>query len=130
MRNKPKLSSVFLNGIITENPTFRLVLGICPTIAVTSGLINAIGMGAAATFVLVGSNFVISLLRNAIPDKVRIPCFIVVICTFVTLVQMILQAFIPSLYASLGMFIPLIDKYVKMPVYGKEKAKKEVKANA
>ena len=83
MRNKPKLSTVFLNGIITENPTFRLVLGICPTIAVTSGLINAIGMGAAATFVLVGSNFVISLLRNVIPDKVRIPCFIVVICTFI-----------------------------------------------
>ena len=108
MRDTPKLSTVSLNGIITENPTFRLVLGICPTIAVTSGLINAIGMGAAATFVLVGSNFVISLLRNVIPDKVRIPCFIVVICTFVTLVQMLLQAFIPSLYASLGMFIPLI----------------------
>ncbi|MDD6044279.1 MAG: electron transport complex subunit E [Clostridia bacterium] len=108
MRNKPKMSSVFLNGIITENPTFRLVLGTCPTIAVTSSLINAVGMGAAASFVLIGSNLVISLLRNFIPDKVRIPCFIVVICTFVTLVQMLLQAFIPSLYASLGMFIPLI----------------------
>ena len=108
MRNKPKMSSVFLNGIITENPTFRLVLGTCPTIAVTSSLINAVGMGAAASFVLIGSNLVISLLRNFIPDKVRIPCFIVVICLFVTLVQMLLQAFIPSLYASLGMFIPLI----------------------
>lgn len=108
MRNKPKMSSVFLNGIITENPTFRLVLGTCPTIAVTSSLINAVGMGAAASFVLIGSNLVISLLRNFIPDKVRIPCFIVVICTFVTLVQMLLQAFMPSLYASLGMFIPLI----------------------
>lgn len=106
--NKPKLSSVFLNGIITENPTFRLVLGTCPTIAVTTSVINALGMGAAASFVLIGSNFVISLLRNFIPDKVRIPCFIVVICTFVTLVQMIMQAYVPSLYASLGMFIPLI----------------------
>lgn len=106
--NKPKLSSVFLNGIITENPTFRLVLGTCPTIATTTSLINAIGMGVAVTFVLIGSNLVISLLRNLIPDKVRIPCFIVVICTFVTVVQMLLQAFVPSLYASLGMFIPLI----------------------
>lgn len=106
--NKPKLSSVFLNGIITENPTFRLVLGTCPTIATTSSLINAIGMGVAVTFVLIGSNMVISLLRNFIPDKVRIPSFIVVICTFVTVVQMLLQAFVPSLYASLGMFIPLI----------------------
>lgn len=106
--NKPKLRSVFLNGIITENPTFRLVLGTCPTIAVTTSVVNALGMGAAASFVLIGSNFVISLLRNFIPDKVRIPCFIVVICTFVTLVQMIMQAFVPSLYASLGMFIPLI----------------------
>ena len=99
--DKPKLTSVFLNGIITENPTFRLVLGTCPTIATTTSVINAVGMGAAASFVLIGSNFVISLLRNFIPDKVRIPCFIVVICT-------LLQAFVQSLYASLGMFIPLI----------------------
>ena len=106
--DKPKLTSVFLNGIITENPTFRLVLGTCPTIATTTSVINAVGMGAAASFVLIGSNFVISLLRNFIPDKVRIPCFIVVICTFVTIVQLLLQAFVPSLYASLGMFIPLI----------------------
>ncbi len=106
--NKKSLSSVFLNGILTENPTLRLVLGTCPTLATTTSAINALGMGAAATFVLIGSNAVISLLRNIIPDKVRIPAFIVVICTFVTMVQMIMQAFFPSLYESLGMFIPLI----------------------
>ncbi len=106
--NNKNLSSVFLNGIITENPTLRLVLGTCPTLATTTSAINALGMGAAATFVLIGSNAVISLLRNIIPDKVRIPAFIVVICTFVTMVQMIMQAFVPELYASLGMFIPLI----------------------
>ena len=105
---KKSLKSVFLNGIITENPTFRLVLGTCPTLAVTTSAMNGIGMGAAATFVLVGSNFVISLLRNFIPDKVRIPAFIVVICTFVTMVQMFMQAFVNDLYQSLGMFIPLI----------------------
>jgi electron transport complex protein RnfE len=103
-----RMSSVFFNGIITENPTFRLVLGMCPTLAVSTAAINGIGMGAAATFVLIGSNVVISLLRNFIPDKVRIPAFIVVICTFVTIVQMLMQAFMHSLYESLGMFIPLI----------------------
>ena len=106
--DKPKLTSVFLNGIITENPTFRLVLGTCPTIATTTSVINAVGMGAAASFVLIGSNFVISLLRNFIPDKVRIPAFIVVIASFVTIVQMLMQAFVPALYATLGVFIPLI----------------------
>lgn len=105
---KKNLSSVFLNGILTENPTFRLVLGTCPTLAVTTAAINGIGMGLAATFVLIGSNVVISLLRNVIPNKVRIPAFVVVICTFVTIVQMLMQAFIPSLYESLGLFIPLI----------------------
>ena len=99
---------VIKNGIITENPTFRLVLGTCPTLAVTTSAINGLGMGAAATFVLICSNFVISLLRNFIPDKVRIPAFIVVICTFVTMVQLLMQAFIPSLYDALGIFIPLI----------------------
>ncbi len=108
MEKKKSLFSVFFNGIVTENPTFRLVLGTCPTIAVTTSAINGIGMGLAATFVLVGSNFVISLLRKFIPDKVRIPAFIVVICTFVTMVQMLLQAYVPSLYESLGLFIPLI----------------------
>ncbi len=105
---KKSMRSVFLNGLITENPTFRLVLGTCPTMAVTTSAINGVGMGLAATFVLLGSNVVISLLRNFIPDKIRIPAFVVVICTFVTMVQMLLQAFIPSLYASLGLFIPLI----------------------
>ena len=108
MSNKPSLKTVFMNGVIAENPTFRLVLGTCPTMAITTSAINGLGMGAAATFVLVGSNVVISLLRTFIPDKIRIPSFIVVICTFVTMVQMFMQAFVPSLYASLGMFIPLI----------------------
>ena len=108
MEQKKSLSGIFLNGVITENPTFRLVLGTCPTLAVTTSAINGIGMGLSATFVLVCSNLVISLLRNIIPDKVRIPCYIVVICTFVTMVQMLLQAFVNSLYQSLGLFIPLI----------------------
>ena len=108
MEKKQSLSGVFMNGVITENPTFRLVLGTCPTIAVTTNAVNGIGMGLAATFVLLGSNVVISLLRNFIPDKVRIPAFVVVICTFVTMVQMLLQAYVPVLYESLGLFIPLI----------------------
>ena len=109
MAKKEKtLSSVFFNGILNENPTLRLVLGICPPLASTTSATNAVGMGAAATFVLVGSNVVISLLRNIIPDKIRIPAFVVVICTFVTLVEMIVKAFVPALYASLGIFIPLI----------------------
>ena len=107
-KENKSLASVFFNGVINENPTFRLVLGTCPTLAVTTSAINGLGMGAAATFVLLGSNAVISLLRNFIPDKVRIPAFIVVICTFVTMVQMLMQAFVPSLYDALGMFIPLI----------------------
>lgn len=105
---KVSLKGVFVNGIVNENPLFRLVLGTCPTIAVTTSLTNAVGMGAAATFVLICSNILISLLRNFIPDKVRIPCYIVVIAMFVTVVQMALQAFVPSLYESLGLFIPLI----------------------
>ena len=108
MPKNKSLSSVFMNGIITENPTLRLVLGTCPTIASTTSAVNAVGMGAAATFVLVGSNVVISLLRNIIPDKVRIPAFIAVICTFVTIAQMLMQAFFDELYQSLGVFIPLI----------------------
>ena len=108
MSEKMKLGKVISNGIVTENPTFRLVLGTCPTLAVTTSAINGLGMGAAATFVLICSNLVISLLRNFIPDKVRIPAFIVVICTFVTMVQLLMQAFIPSLYDALGISIPLI----------------------
>ena len=108
MNSNTKMSSVFLNGVLTENPTFRLVLGMCPTMAVTTAAINGIGMGLAATFVLIGSNTVISILRKFVPDEVRIPAFVLIICTFVTMVQMLLQAFVPSLYESLGMFIPLI----------------------
>lgn len=99
---------IFLNGITTENPVFRLLLGMCPTLAVTTSATNGIGMGLAATFVLVGSNFVISLIKGFIPDKIRIPAFIVVIATFVTIVQLVMQAFLPALYDSLGLFIPLI----------------------
>ncbi len=106
--NKPSLRGVFLNGVFNENPTFRLVLGVCPTLASTTAALNGVGMGLAATFVLVGSNVVISLLRKFIPDKVRIPAFVVVICTFVTIVQMLMQAFLPPLYDALGIFIPLI----------------------
>ena len=105
---KQNVGKVFLNGVITENPTFRLVLGTCPTLAVTTSAINGLGMGAAATFVLLGSNIVISALRKIIPDKVRIPAFIVVICMFVTIIQLVMQAFLPSLYESLGIFLPLI----------------------
>lgn len=108
MSEKRSLRSVFLNGILTENPTFRLVLGTCPALAVTTTTINGIGMGLAATFVLLGSNMVISMLRNFIPNKVRIPAFIVVICTFVTIIQLLMQAYVPSLYDALGIFLPLI----------------------
>jgi len=108
MSEKKSMGKVLFNGIVTENPTFRLVLGACPTLAVTTSAINGLGMGAAATFVLICSNLVISLLRKFIPDQVRIPAFIVVICTFVTMVQLLMQAFIPSLYEALGIFIPLI----------------------
>ncbi len=108
MEQKKSIGAVFLNGLITENPTFRLVLGTCPTMAVTTSAINGVGMGLAATFVLLGSNVVISLLRRFIPDKIRIPAFVAVICTFVTIVQLLMQAYLPSLYQSLGLFIPLI----------------------
>ncbi|MDD3079650.1 MAG: electron transport complex subunit E [Paludibacter sp.] len=99
---------VFLNGIIKENPTFVLILGMCPTLATTTSAINGLSMGLATTFVLLGSNVVISLLKNIIPDKVRIPAFIVVIATFVSVVEMSMQAYLPALYESLGLFIPLI----------------------
>lgn len=107
-KSKKTLRGVFLNGIFNENPTFRLVLGVCPTLAVTTSAMNGLGMGAAATVVLLGSNVVISLLRNFIPDKVRIPAFVVVICTFVSVIQMLMQAYLPALYEALGLFIPLI----------------------
>lgn len=108
MSEKKSLGAIVKNGIITENPTFRLVLGTCPTLATTTSAINGLGMGVAAAFVLICSNVAISLLRKFIPDKVRIPAFIVIICTFVTIVQLLMQAFIPQLYDALGIFIPLI----------------------
>ncbi|MBA7689946.1 Na(+)-translocating ferredoxin:NAD(+) oxidoreductase complex subunit E [subsurface metagenome] len=95
-------------GIFRENPVFRLVLGICPTLAVTTSLANALGMGLAAAFVLLGSNVAISLLRGVIPAKVRIPAFIVIISTFVTIIDLMMAAFMPNLHSALGIFIPLI----------------------
>ena len=99
---------ILMNGIITENPTFVLLLGMCPTLGTTSSAMNGMSMGLATMFVLNCSNMVISALKNVIPDMVRIPGYIVVIATFVTVVQMCMEAFIPALYASLGLFIPLI----------------------
>lgn len=96
------------NGIIPENPTFRLVLGMCPTLAVTTAAINGLGMGLTTMVVLIGSNVAIALLRNYIPDKVRIPAYVVIIASFVTIVGMLLKAFVPVLDKSLGLFIPLI----------------------
>ena len=96
------------NGIITENPTFVLMLGMCPTLAVTTSAVNGLGMGLTTMVVLALSNMFISMLRRAIPDKVRIPAFIVVIASFVTVVELLLKAFIPFLYAALGLYIPLI----------------------
>ena len=105
---KNKALSTVLNGILRENPVFALVLGMCPTLATTTSAINGMSMGLATTFVLICSNVVISLLKNLIPDKVRIPAFIVVIATFVTMVQLLMQAFLPAIYEVLGLFIPLI----------------------
>ena len=102
------LIKVFLNGLIKENPTFVLLLGMCPTLGTTSSALNGMSMGLATMFVLICSNAAISALKNLIPDMVRIPCFIVVIATFVTVVQMAMEAYVPALYASLGLFIPLI----------------------
>ena len=100
--------SIFLNGFIKENPILVLILGTCPTLATTSSAANGLGMGLATTFVLLGSNVVISLIKSLIPDKVRIPAYVVVIATFVSVVEMVMQACVPVLYESLGIFIPLI----------------------
>lgn len=105
---KKSFFGVFLNGLVTENPTFTLMLGMCPTLAITTAASNGVGMGLATTVVLVCSNLFISLLRNVIPEKVRIPSFIVVIASFVTIVEMLLKAYLPDLSATLGMYIPLI----------------------
>ncbi len=99
---------IFLNGLIKENPTFVLLLGMCPTLGTTGSAINGMSMGLATMVVLMLSNMAISAIRNIVPDKVRIPAFIVVIASFVTVLQMLMQAYLPSLYATLGIFIPLI----------------------
>ena len=99
---------VFLNGLINENPVFVLLLGMCPTLGTTSSAINGMGMGIATMFVLIFSNVLISMLKNLIPDMVRIPAYVVVIATLVTLLQMLMQAYVPGLYKTLGIFIPLI----------------------
>ena len=99
---------VLASGIIKNNPTFVLVLGMCPTLGTTTSAENGFGMGVATMAVLILSNLVISLIKNLIPDKVRIPAFIVVIASFVTIISMLMQAYVPALYASLGVFIPLI----------------------
>ena len=98
----------FTKGFIKENPVFVLLLGMCPTLGVTTSAINGLGMGLATTFVLVMSNLVVSLVKNFIPDKVRIPSFIVIIASFVTIVELVMQAYLPGLFEQLGLFIPLI----------------------
>ncbi|MGI6083864.1 MAG: electron transport complex subunit RsxE [Acetivibrionales bacterium] len=108
MAEKKTGLSVLLNGLLNENPTFRLLLGMCPSLAVTTMAKNGLGMGAAATFVLVGSNLVISLIRKIVPDKVRIPAYITVIAGFTTIVQMLMAAFLPEINKQLGIYIPLI----------------------
>lgn len=102
------LKKTFFNGLLKENPTFVLFLGMCPTLAVTTGVSNAIGMGLSTTAVLICSNLAISLLRKVIPDKIRIASYIVLIAGFVTVVEMLLKAYLPALSASLGIYIPLI----------------------
>jgi electron transport complex protein RnfE len=108
MSEKQSSKSVFFNGLIKENPTFVLTLGMCPTLAVTTSAINGLGMGLTTTAVLVLSNMMISALRNIIPNRVRIPAFIVIVASFVTMVELLLEGFLPSLYDALGIYIPLI----------------------
>lgn len=102
------MTGEFIKGLWKENPTFRIVLGLCPTLAVSTSVFNGIGMGVAATFVLIGSNIFVSLVRNIVPEKVRIPCYIVIIATFVTIADLFMKAYAPLLSRSLGMFVPLI----------------------
>jgi len=105
MKFEPK---EFVKGLIKENPTFVLALGLCPTLAVSTALTNGLGMGIAATFVLIGSNIIISLIKNIVPDKIRIPCYIVVIATFVTITELFMKAYSPALNRALGIYVPLI----------------------
>lgn len=107
-KNKNNRLMLFTDGIVKHNPVFRLVLGTCPTLAVTTSLINGLGMGIATTFVLLFSNMIISLLRKVIPDRVRIPAYVLLIAVLTTIVQMIMFKFLPDLYSSLGIYIPLI----------------------
>ena len=102
------MKRIVTNGLVTENPTFRLVLGMCPTLAITTAAVNGLGMGLATTFVLMCSNLVISLLRRLIPERIRIPAFVIIIATFVTMVEMLMKAFLPALNRTLGIYIPLI----------------------
>ena len=102
------MKRIVTNGLVTENPTFRMVLGMCPTLAITTAAVNGLGMGLATTFVLMCSNLVISLLRRLIPERIRIPAFIIIIATFVTMVEMLMKAFLPALNRTLGIYIPLI----------------------
>lgn len=108
MAEKINQKQNFLKGIIKENPIFVMLLGMCPTLGVTSSAFNGLGMGVATLFVLLMSNIVVSLVKSQIPSKVRIPAFIIIIASFVTIVEMVLEAFIPFLYEQLGIFIPLI----------------------
>lgn len=103
-----RLFKEFFKGIGSENPIFRLILGLCPALAVSTTVVNGFGMGIAATFVLLGSNIIISLIRKYIPDQIRIPCFIVIIATFVTIVELTMKAYAPELSKALGIFVPLI----------------------
>ena len=103
-----KFKEIAKNGVLVNNPTFRLVLGTCPTLAISSSVFNSLGMGLAVTFILICSNAIISALRKVIPNEVRIPAFILIIATFVTVVRMFLYKYVPALYTSLGVFLPLI----------------------
>ena len=105
---KTNFKKIALDGVITSNPTLKLVLGTCPTLALTTAAMNGIGMGAAVTFVLICSNLLISLLRKVIPNQVRIPAFVLIIASFVTIVRLLLDKLMPSLYESLGLYLPLI----------------------
>lgn len=108
MNKGTRIKNIALDGLVRQNPSFRLVLGVCPALGVTTAAMNGLGMGLAVTLVLICSNVIISLLRNVIPDKVRIPSFIVIIATFVTILRLFLDAYVSTLYDSLGVFLPLI----------------------
>ena len=108
MMNAKRFRNISLDGVLRNNPTLRLVLGTCPTLALSTSAMNGIGMGLAVTFILICSNALISLLRKVIPAAVRIPAYVIIIATFVTIVRMVLDKFIPSLYESMGVYLPLI----------------------